>query len=137
LLKKILQNKGFHINKEPIENLPTAFLGESFYKKSKPNIAFLVEYDALPELGHACGHNASAAASIGAALALSECIKKWHLKGTLIAMGTPGEENISCKSIMVKQGIFKNIDLAMMVHSGDYWLLDPKAIALEALEINF
>lgn len=137
LLKKILQDKGFHINEEPIENLPTAFLGESFYEKSKPNIAFLIEYDALPELGHACGHNASAATSIGAAIALSECIKKWHLKSTVIAIGTPGEENIGSKSIMIKKGMFKNIDLAMMVHSGDYWLLDPKVYALNALEVRF
>lgn len=136
LITKILRDHDFEIN-ENITNLPTAFIATSNYNNTEPNIAFLTEYDALPEIGHACGHNASAAASIGAALALSECIKKWKINGTVYVIGTPGEENIGSKAILIKNGYFNNIDIAMMVHSYNYWLLDPKLFALNALEITF
>jgi len=136
LITKILKDHHFDIN-EDIKNLPTAFIATSSYSNSKPNIAFLTEYDALPEIGHACGHNASAAVSIGASLALSECIKKYKINGTVFTIGTPGEENIGSKAILVKNSYFKNIDTTMMVHSYDHWLLDPKLFALDALEITF
>ena len=136
LITKILRDRNFKIN-ENITNLPTSFIANSSYNDTKPNIAFLVEYDALPGVGHACGHNTSGAASIGAALVLSDCVKKWKINGNLLVIGTPGEENIGSKAIIINNGYFKNIDLAMMVHSYDKWLLDPKILALDALEITF
>jgi amidohydrolase len=113
LLCKELRAHGFKVQR-PVAGMDTAFVAVAPSKKkgARPKIAFLCEYDALPEIGHACGHNLIATASLGAGLALS----KVGYPGTVVVMGTPGEEGGGGKPKMIKAGLFKDIDAALMFH---------------------
>lgn len=92
-------------------------------------VAILCEYDALPEIGHACGHNVIAAAGIGAALALQPFMS--IIPGELHVFGTPAEEGGGGKIAMARQGAFDGIDAAMMIHPADFDLTCIKAIAIQ------
>ena len=94
--------------------LETAFRASWKQGTGGPTIAFLAEYDALPELGHACGHNLIGTASVAAALAL----KAAHLEfnGSVEVIGTPAEEDGGGKIIMVEKGVFDDVDAVMMFH---------------------
>ena len=106
LLAGTLEKEGFQI-KRGIAGLETAFSGS--YGRGRPNIALLCEYDALPELGHACGHNLISAASLGAALGLAPFLDR--LDGRVTVLGTPAEETGSGKVILVKDGFFQDVDV--------------------------
>jgi amidohydrolase len=95
-----------------VYGLPTAFAAE-FGADGHPRVAILAEYDALPGIGHACGHNIIATAGVGAALALS---KLGRLPGRVLLMGTPAEEGGGGKELMARAGAFDGVDAAMMVH---------------------
>ena len=97
--------------------IPTAFKA-SVVKADKPlgKLAILCEYDALPELGHACGHCASGSLSILAGLALAKLSQQAHLTMDVDIIGTPDEQARGCKVEMTQQGIFKDYDFAIMVH---------------------
>jgi amidohydrolase len=97
----------------------------------------MAEYDALPDLGHACGHNLSGVASITAAIALSKILSKNHFDGTILVMGTPGEELYSGKVSLIRAGAFQNVDVAMMVHMFDRNVSAPISLALDALDFHF
>src|SRR4030042_1487906 len=112
-LETFLKKNGFRIEKG-VGELPTAF--KASYGAGKPVIAFLAEYDALPEIGHACGHNIIAASAVGAGIA-SKCAVDSN-GGTIMVIGTPAEELFGGKVTMVKKGVFKGIDVAMIVHPG-------------------
>jgi len=94
--------------------LPTAFRATFTGGKAKPVVAFLGEYDALPQIGHACGHNiiGASAACAGAALASLGC----DLPGSAWVLGTPAEETSGGKVTMVQQGLFSDVDAVMMMH---------------------
>jgi metal-dependent amidase/aminoacylase/carboxypeptidase family protein len=98
LLCKELRTHGFKVQR-PAASMDTAFVAVAPSKKkgARPKVAFLCEYDALPEIGHACGHNLIATASLGAGLALS----KVGYPGTVVVMGTPGEEGGGGKRKMI------------------------------------
>ncbi|MEV6611775.1 amidohydrolase [Kutzneria sp. NPDC051319] len=83
-----------------------------------PRVALLLEYDALPGLGHACGHNLIAAAGLGAALAVRHAMP--DLAGTLMVVGTPAEEGGGGKVLELKAGVFDGIEAALMFHPGVY-----------------
>lgn len=131
-LTSFLQKSGFTIERG-IAGLPTAF--RAAYGKGKPVVAFLAEFDALPKMGHACGHNIIAAAAVGAAVAASRCADKYP--GTIVVIGTPAEELDGGKVIMVERGAFKGIDAAMMVHPGVLDAATAFALACQNLEIAF
>jgi amidohydrolase len=108
----------------------TAF--EAVHKETRNEsrrVAIICEYDALPGIGHACGHNVIAAAGLGAALALQPLMSS--LGGTLLVMGTPAEEGGGGKIAMARNGAFQNLTAAMMVHPADYDLTSIKAIAIQ------
>ena len=118
LLSSEIESFGFRVEK-PITGLETAFRASFERKKGGPKIAFLAEYDALPGLGHACGHNIIAAAAFGAALALKKVVS--DRAGTIILYGTPDEEAVDVRSrggkvVMAKAGLFDGLDAALMVH---------------------
>ncbi len=92
--------------------LDTSFVAE--IGRSGPYVAVISEYDALPDVGHACGHNIIAAAGLGAALALAELAD--DLPGRVRYLGTPAEEAGGGKELMARYGAFSGIDCAMMVH---------------------
>jgi amidohydrolase len=116
-LTDLLETHGFTIERG-IAGLETAF--RASYELdgiTRPTIAFIAEYDALPEIGHACGHNLIATISAGAGIVLSKLSKE--LQGRILVLGTPAEEGIGGKIPMVRRGTFDEIDAAMMVHPGD------------------
>jgi amidohydrolase len=100
-----------------------------------PTVAVICEYDALPGIGHACGHNIIAAAGLGAGVALSAVAELCG--GNLRLMGTPAEEGGGGKVEMARKGAFKNIDAAMMIHPSDQDLARMNAIAIQQLFVRF
>jgi amidohydrolase len=108
-----LEKAGFTIERG-LANLQTSFRATWEGQKGGPTIAILAEYDALAGLGHGCGHNIIGTSAVGAALA----IKDTHpdLPGKIVVIGTPAEEEGGGKILMVEDGIFDDVDLAMMCH---------------------
>ncbi|MEY3414118.1 MAG: hypothetical protein RJA79_993 [Actinomycetota bacterium] len=100
-----------------------------------PTVAVLCEYDALPGIGHACGHNVIAAAGLGAGVALSAVAEVCG--GNLRLIGTPAEEGGGGKVEMARKGAFKNIDAAMMIHPSDRDLARMNAIAIQQLFVRY
>lgn len=110
--------RGFSV-RTPVAGLDTAFVAGYASGRPGPRIAFLCEYDALPELGHGCGHNVIAAGSFGAAMALKPLVDE--LGGEVLLVGTPDEEAVSEESkggkvIMARAGVFEGLDAVMMMH---------------------
>ncbi|MFW9926078.1 MAG: M20 family metallopeptidase [Candidatus Thorarchaeota archaeon] len=135
LLAEELKKAGFEVELG-VAGMETAILAVHPEKSEGPTIAILGEYDALPEIGHACGHNLIAAAGLGASLALG--IAKKDLPGKLIFMGTPAEEDIGGKIAMIDAGLFKGVDAAMMFHpSAGYTMVGRKGLALTEVNIEF
>ena len=114
--------------------LETAF-DASVRGGSGPTVAVLCEYDALPGIGHACGHNIIAAAGLGAGVALSAVAEVCG--GNLRLMGTPAEEGGGGKIEMARKGAFNNIDAAMMIHPSDQDLARMNAIAIQQLFVRY
>lgn len=112
-LTNTLEQAGFAVEKG-IAGLETSFRAEWEGKSGGPTIALLAEYDALPAIGHACGHNLICTASVGAAIALKEAMP--DLPGRIVVLGTPAEEEGGGKIIMCEHGEFDGIDAVMMVH---------------------
>lgn len=98
-------------------------------------IAVLCEYDALPAIGHACGHNIIATAGLGAGLAAATVAQR--AGGRLRIMGTPAEEGGGGKIVMARNGAFEGVDAAMMVHPADADLIRMDTIALQTVDVEF
>lgn len=109
----LLQKHGY-TTEYPFSGLDTAFRGIYGSNNHKYKIALLAEYDALPEIGHACGHCLSGCISILAGLAMRDL--QDVLNADIHIIGTPDEENNGSKCIMVRNGVFDQYDMAMMVH---------------------
>ena len=102
---------------------------------SGPVVCVMSEYDALPEIGHGCGHNVIAAAGLGAAIALSRIAGS--AGGTLLYLGTPAEEGGGGKILMANNGALNGVDIAMMVHPADCDVSTIDAIALQQLSVHY
>jgi amidohydrolase len=100
-----------------------------------PRIGILAEYDALPGLGHGCGHNTMAASGVGAALALAAVADE--LPGEIVFLGTPAEERGSGKQIMIDDGLFAGIDAALLYHPCDRNHVESHPLASEDVDIVF
>ena len=100
-----------------------------------PTVCIMSEYDALPEIGHGCGHNIIAAAGLGSAIALASIAK--DSGGRVRYMGTPAEEGGGGKILMARNGALTDVDLAMMVHPADADLATIDAIALQQLLVEY
>src|SRR6201999_2620670 len=100
-----------------------------------PTIAILSEYDALPGVGHACGHNIIATAGLGAAMALSKL--NGRLPGRVRYLGTPAEERFGGKELMAREGAFERVDAAMMIHPSNLDLVTMPCIAICDVEAVF
>lgn len=133
---ELLQKYGFFIEKGYC-GIETAFLANYIGEKPGPRIAYLAEYDALPEIGHGCGHNILGVTSSAAGILLREFVNIYG--GEVLVIGTPAEETDGAKVAMVKAGAFKNVDLVMMVHptSGNIHLRSTSSQAMEALKFIF
>jgi amidohydrolase len=114
--------------------LKTAYVSE-FGKATGPTIAILSEYDALPGVGHACGHNIIATTGLGAALALSKLGAR--LPGRVRYLGTPAEERFGGKEMIAEEGAFDGADAAMMIHPSNLNLATMPCIAISEVEVTY
>lgn len=132
LLTRMIDERGLPVTRSAY-GIDTAF--ETRVGTSGPNVAVLCEYDALPGIGHACGHNIIAAAGLGAGLALADLASE--AGGRLTLMGTPAEEGGGGKVEMARAGAFHGLDAAMMVHPADRDLARMNAIAIQQAIVKF
>lgn len=134
LLANYLQNHGFTVEMG-IAGLPTAFRAVYEQGEGGPSFGFLAEYDALKDIGHACGHHMQGPSVIGAALTLKDICKEQSYK--IVVYGTPAEETIGGKIIMQEKGCFQDIDIALMMHAAPTTCVDLRCMALECFYVNF
>ena len=128
-----LRDAGFDVTEGYV--VPTGFIGRYESGKEGPTIAFLCEYDALPEVGHGCGHNLIAGMSLAAGCALKEVVNETG--GTVLVVGTPAEENFGGKVSMTEAGVFANVDAALMMHPGTKNELGGRTLALYPVKYEF
>lgn len=135
-LSEILTKHGFKVE-TPYAGMDTAFRATKHGKGPGPKIAFLAEYDALPEIGHACGHNIIATCSTGAFLALSELMDQYN--GEISLIGTPAEEAGGGKIQILRNGGFEGIEYVLMMHpsSGDKGLVNRGGRAATSVGVEF
>ena len=133
-LTSFLKNEGFAVQ-TGVAGVETAFT--AVYDSSKPgaSIAFLCEYDALPELGHACGHNVIAAIGIGAGAGLKSVID--DIGGKVFVFGTPAEETGGGKFEMIEAKLFDSIDFAMMIHPNPVTAESGGSMAMDAWQFEY
>jgi amidohydrolase len=138
LLTAALERAGFPVERG-IAGLETAFRARFDSGRPGPTLAILGEYDALPEIGHACGHNLMGPMCVGAAVAVKTLLADptLALGGAIIALGTPAEEGGGGKVTMVQSGIFDGVDAAMIVHPGALHRVHAASLASFKLTIRF
>ena len=132
-LVEIIKKLGFECEYPYI--CPTGFKGSYQSSKQGPNIAFLCEYDALPDIGHGCGHNLIGVISIAAAYALKQVIDE--IGGNIYIFGTPAEENFGGKVEMAQAKAFDNMDLALMIHPATVNQVGGRTNALVPIKFEF
>ena len=133
-LAESLDHAGFAVRRG-VCDMPTAFVAK---KGTGPlHVAICAEYDCLPGIGHACGHNIIAAMAVGAALAAATVADEVGL--TISVVGTPAEEvgNASGKILLLERGAFEGIDAAMMVHPAPFDMLAAKIIAASMFDVHY
>lgn len=133
LLENYLKSKGFVIE-YGVADLPTAFKATYEQGEGGPTIGFMVEYDALKVVNHACGHHLQGPAGIGAALAIRDVCDK---PVRLVVYGTPDEEGLGGKIDMTKSGVFDGADLVFAYHSGGRTDISWEDLALQGYRITF
>ncbi len=132
LLVEALRAEGLDVDQHAF-GLPTAFRATA--GASGPTIAIFCEYDALPGMGHACGHNIIAAAGLGAALAAASMAEQFG--GRVVVLGSPAEESGGGKVFMAESGALDDVDVAMMIHPADIDLRSMTAIAIKNLVCEY
>lgn len=133
LLTKSVETHGLTVERGAY-GVATAYAAE-FGPTGAPVMSLLSEYDALPGIGHACGHNIIATAGLGAALGLSKLGSK--LTGRVRYMGTPAEERGGGKEVMAQAGAFEGVDASMMVHPAGFDMVTMPCIALAEVEVVY
>jgi len=127
-----LEGEGFEVERG-VGGLPTAF--RASYGSGPLNLAFIAEYDALPEVGHACGHNIIATTSLGAAVGLAAVAD--HVGVTVQVIGTPAEEGGAGKLELIDAGVFAGVHAALMIHPGPADVLEPEVLAAQSFDIVY
>jgi len=137
LLVDILTAEGFDV-KKGVGTHETAFVAKKKGKKEGRTVVFLAEYDALPGIGHACGHNIIGTTSVAAAIAVSQVID--DVGGEVVVFGTPAEEggpNGSAKGSFVREGLLKDVDAVIMLHPGNETRLTGPSLGVDPLDFKF
>jgi amidohydrolase len=134
ILTETLRKHGFSVEVGTC-GLPTAFTATYVSEKDGPSIGIMSEYDALPEVGHACGHNLIGTMGIAAGIGLSKVLKE--IGGKITVFGTPAEETKGGKVTMAEEGIFHTLDVAMMVHPLDRYMASGSSLAMDAIQFEF
>ncbi|KPK21227.1 MAG: hypothetical protein AMJ76_03200 [Dehalococcoidia bacterium SM23_28_1] len=131
-LTDYLEAEGFAVERG-ICQIDTAF--RASYGSGRPRVAFLAEYDALPGIGHGCGHNIIATASLAAAIATKAIVSETG--GTALVIGTPAEEAAGGKVFMASRGAFDDLDVAMLVHPANRDVAVTYALACVELGVQY
>lgn len=134
LLTEELKKHGFSVEVGTC-GLPTAFTATFDSGKEGPVVGYMSEYDALPEVGHACGHNLIGTMGIAAGIGLSKVINETG--GKVIVFGTPAEETKGGKVTMAEAGVFDALDAAIMVHPLDNYVKSGSSLAMDAIQFEF
>lgn len=134
LLVNFLTEHNFEVETGTV-NRPTAFKAEFKSGKPGPTIAYLAEYDALPGVGHGCGHNIIGTTSVGAGVILSKLVNQTG--GSVVVLGTPAEETNGAKVPMSDEGVFQNIDVAMILHPADQSYESGDSLAMDAIQFEY
>ena len=135
ILTDYLEKNGFQIERG-IADLPTAFRAVYEQGKGGPSFGFLAEYDALKGIGHACGHHMQGPSILGAAAALKNAGPDGNY--TITVYGTPAEESVSGKILMIKNGVnFEELDVALMMHGNGCTQVDVKSLALSKFKVIY
>jgi len=134
LLASELEKHNFDVEMS-VAGLKTAFKGVKKGKKPGCSVAFFAEYDALPEIGHGCGHNFIGTASTFAGIALGSIMDQFP--GKVFVFGTPSEENHGDKITMLEKGLFDGLDAVMMIHPSIETKVESYSLACNSLEITF
>jgi len=130
----LLKKHGFEVE-YPYLNIDTAFKAVYDSGKEGPTIAFLSEYDALPGIGHGCGHNLLGATETGAGIILSQLLGQ--IGGKVIVFGTPAEETNGDKVDMAEAGVFSEVDVALGTHPSDHYFESGTSMAMHAVQFEF
>ena len=133
VLTGVLDDNGIDVARGAYD-MPTAF-DARVGAADGPTVAVLCEYDALPGIGHACGHNIIGSAGLGAGIAVAKVAEA--LGGRVAILGTPAEEGGGGKEFMIRRGAFDDIDLAMMVHPADRDLRTMHTIAVQHVHVTY
>ncbi|WP_419714924.1 M20 family metallopeptidase [Fictibacillus marinisediminis] len=137
LLTSLLEKEGFQVERG-VAGHETAFVARKRSILDGPSVAFLAEYDALPGIGHACGHNIIGTSSVAAAIALASVIDE--IGGEVAVFGTPAEEggeNGSAKGSFVKHGLLDGIDAALMFHPGNANRITGTSLAVDPMDFEY
>jgi amidohydrolase len=137
-ITKVLEEHGFDVEKD-VYDMPTAFVASFKGKGDGPKVAVLAEYDALPGVGHGCGHDLIAASAVGAGIAASKAIAE--LNGEVLVIGTPAEEGHGpsggSKVIMSNKGLFDDIGGVVMLHPASSWGVGSQALGISKCNMVF
>jgi len=133
-LTEILSRENFQVTRG-VASLPTSFVAVARGVRPGPAVAILAEYDALPDVGHGCGHNLIAGSALGAGMVLGRL--RHQLPGEIRIIGTPAEETVGGKVLMVKEGIFDDLDAVMMIHPGTEFRVFTTSLACQSIEVTF
>jgi len=130
----LLEKNGFSIQRTA-GGLETAFIARAVNSGDGPRIAFLAEYDALPKLGHACGHNLIAAASAAASIGVASAYE--NIPGEISCVGTPAEEGGAGKVVLARNGVFDGLDAVMMTHPSNINVVLKKALGVVSISVKY
>jgi amidohydrolase len=137
-ITKVLEDHGFDVEKG-VYDMPTAFIASYKGKGNGPKVAVLCEYDALPGVGHGCGHDLIAASAVGAGIAASKAMAE--LDGEILVIGTPAEEGHGpsggSKVIMADKGLFDDISGVVMLHPASAWGVGSQALGISKCDMVF
>ena len=134
-LTTFLRDQGFTVE-TGIAGLATAFRAVYQVGTGGPSIGLLCEYDALKGFGHGCGHHMQGPAVLGAAAALRRCLGE-DTPAKIVVYGTPAEETSMGKTIMLREGYFRDIDIALMTHANPETNVDVKSLALRSYRVKY
>lgn len=140
VLVELLESRGFTVEQGVHgvgTSLRTSYSTAGFDPARHRTVAIMAEYDALPGIGHACGHNIIAAAGVGAFLAAVSALTESDTDGRLVLLGTPAEEGHSGKEYMIRGGMLDGIDMAIMIHPFGYDIASHAWLGRRTLTATF
>lgn len=133
-LQKVLADQGFLVQSR-VAGMDTAFIAK--FGTGQPHIGLFAEFDALPEIGHACGHNLIAASSVGAAIVLARWLQTNPTEGQIWLVGSPGEEGGGGKIRLVEAGVLDSLTAGLMFHPAALDEVAPVYLFREGIDVQF